>query len=97
MCYLCNGIALVCVLSALILAPFWIRVAILVFILGEQLLGRSHGPLGIVQQRHVDVAQPLDQSDAALQNLSAASSIAEPQFQYRGVSYTPSTKHTVER
>jgi hypothetical protein len=96
MCYLCNGIALVCVLSALILAPFWIRVAILVFILGEQLLRTSHSPLAIVQQRHVDVVQPLDQPDAPLQNLSTASSVVEPQFRYRGVSYTPS-KHTVER
>jgi hypothetical protein len=96
MCYLCNGIALVCVLSALILAPFWIRVVILVFILGEQLL-KTHSPLAIVQQRHVDVVPPLDQPDASLQVDSTASPVVEPQCRYRGVSYTPSTKPAVER
>jgi hypothetical protein len=96
MCYLCNAIALVCVVLALILAPFWIRVAILALILGEQLLRVSQNSLTVEQ--HYFVEEPSVQpQDRPLQDTSAIEdTVQEPQFRYRGVSYVPSQVHTAK-
>lgn len=87
MCYLCNGIALVCLMLALILAPFWIRVAILVAIVGERVFSASRTPL-IFDPFYAD-SSLVEQSAVGFEKLSDLSDIASaPDLQYRGVSYT---------
>jgi hypothetical protein len=82
MCYLCNSIAIVCLLLALVLAPFWVRVAILAALLGERVFTTIRSSANLNHQHDALMAP-----DAELAN-ELLNQEAELQLQYRGVSYT---------
>jgi hypothetical protein len=87
MCYLCNSIAIVCLLFALILAPFWIRVVILAALLGERVFKATrNAPMN--DQRDAQTVADAGQMNELLSQETDTQTISEPQLQYRGVSYS---------
>lgn len=85
--YLCNIIAIVCIVLILVLAPGWLRVIIVLGIIGEQVFSRVRAD-GFQDGDGGSTDQPKESFD-----LDAASPVLpswaarEEQLQYRGVTF----------